>query len=98
MAAAVSAADREGRRPLWVACQRGHGEVVDLLLQAGADVGEANAVSGVCIPPGTTVRRAAIGCDDVMGGINMVLESVKGVADGLKTPECFYHHVKKQLL
>lgn len=43
--AAAGVVDREGRSPMWVAAQRGHAEVVGMLLAAGADVRQANAVS-----------------------------------------------------
>ena len=48
-AAAAAAADREGRTPLWVASQRGHVELVQLLLsraggEGGVDVNAANSV------------------------------------------------------
>eukprot|EP00198_Chlamydomonas_reinhardtii_P002555 XP_001691891.1 predicted protein [Chlamydomonas reinhardtii] len=57
-AAAAAAADREGRTPLWVASQRGHVELVQLLLsraggEGGVDVNAANS-SGV-----TPLRVAA---------------------------------------
>ncbi|KAG2435661.1 hypothetical protein HXX76_006863 [Chlamydomonas incerta] len=52
-AAAAAAADREGRTPLWVASQRGHVELVQLLLaRAGVEGGvDVNAANSAAVTP-----------------------------------------------
>ena len=54
-------ARQDGTTPLWAACEEGHVEVVNRLMEAGADVNQADKVSAMCVWGGTDGAGGGVG-------------------------------------
>jgi ankyrin repeat protein len=51
---------QDGRTPLYCAAQKGHDKIMEMLVQAGADVNAANKVGMISLCTSVRVRRIAI--------------------------------------